>query len=155
MKIVLIAAVGKNNEIGKNGEMCFELPNDLSFFREITMGHKVVIGRKTYESLKKSLAGRDCYVITNRPLKNNWAKPIMGLHWLVASEDEKVFIIGGGNVFKQFIDRADKIILTKVDAEDKEADTFFPEIGEEWVGKIIKSGVDNGYNYIREEFRRL
>jgi dihydrofolate reductase len=135
MTISLIAAVANNNVIGKDNQLIWHLPADLKHFKRITMGHVVVMGRKTYESMMKPLPGRVNVIIT-RNENYHVEGVIIATSLNAALKDmnvEEVFIIGGGEIFKQGMALANKIYLTQIHA-DFEGDTFFPEINpHEWI----------------------
>lgn len=129
--ISLIAAIGKNNELGKGNTLLWHMPADMKFFRETTRGHTVIMGRKTFESLKGPLPKRKNIVITRD--KAYKAEGIDVVHSLKealqeAQGESEVFIIGGAEIYKQSMDFADKLYITHINASDKDADTFFPEI---------------------------
>lgn len=140
--ISLIAAVAKNRAIGWRGKIPWHLPADLKHFRETTMGHPVVMGRKTYESLGKTLPGRTNIVLTRTHLKNTAspefnppdAATVPSFKEALDLTDGagEVFVIGGQSVYEEALPFAEKIYLTLVDAE-VDGDTFFPEFNEsEW-----------------------
>ena len=136
MKKIIIAAMGKQRTIGKNGEIPWHFPEDLRHFKEKTSGHAVVMGRKTFQSLPSSfkpLPDRENIVLTRSDFspKNDSVKVASSLEeaWKKAG-NEKVFIIGGESIYEQTLSQADKMILTKIDAEYS-GDTFFPEYSEE------------------------
>ncbi len=129
--ISLIAAIGKNNELGKNNTLLWHMPADMKFFRDTTRGHTVIMGRKTFESLKGPLPNRKNIVITRD--KSYISHGVNVVHSLQEALKEsgvkdEVFIIGGAEIYKQAMDYADRLYITHIDAEDKKADTFFPEI---------------------------
>jgi len=138
MIISLIVAASSNNAIGKNNQLLWNLPNDMKFFKNTTWAMPVLMGRKTFESLGKPLPGRLNIIITRQ---KDW-KPegITVVHTLgdavkAASEADynEAFIIGGGEIFKEAIPTADKIYLTRVDA-NLQGDAFFPEINtKDWL----------------------
>ncbi|MCC8146073.1 MAG: dihydrofolate reductase [Bacteroidales bacterium] len=133
----LIVAVGKNNEIGKNNRMLAHMPADLKHFKEVTSGHTVIMGRKTFESLPKGpLPNRKNIVISrNKDLEIDGALVYSSLDYALIKvmDEEEVFIIGGAEIYKQVLPDADKLYLTKIHTEFPEADTFFPEINyREW-----------------------
>jgi dihydrofolate reductase len=137
MKISLIVALGKNNEIGKNNRMLCHLPADLKHFKEITSGHTVMMGRKTFESLPKGpLPNRKNIVISRtKDLKIDGATVYDSLDraLLKLPDEDEVFIIGGAQIYQQTLPVADKLYLTKIQADFPEADTFFPPINyAEW-----------------------
>ena len=131
--ISLIVAMGKNREIGKENQLLWHLPKDLKHFKDLTSGHPIIMGRKTYESIGKPLPNRTNIVISRR---NDWFEEgilivgsIKEAVKFAKKIDEEVFIIGGGNIYEQTIDLADKLEVTLVDAV-LDADTFFPKINE-------------------------
>ena len=131
--ITLIVAMGKNREIGKENQLLWHLPKDLKRFKELTSGYPIIMGRKTYESIGKPLPNRTNIVISR---KNDWFEEgilivgsIKEAVKFAKKIDEEVFILGGGNIYEQTIDLADKLEVTLVDAE-LGADTFFPKINE-------------------------
>ncbi|HJV20495.1 MAG TPA: dihydrofolate reductase [Sediminibacterium sp.] len=132
MIISLIVAVSTNNAIGKDNQLLWHLPNDMKFFKMSTWAMPVVMGRKTFESMAgKPLNGRLNIVITRQ---NNWtADGVVVVHSLeqaIAAAKEKdykeLFVIGGGEIYREALPIAQKIYLTRVEAAP-EADTFFPE----------------------------
>lgn len=131
-KISIIVALAKNRAIGKNGDLIWHLSNDLKHFKEVTSGHTVIMGYKTYASLpgKKALPKRRNIIIsshlTEAPEGFEVANSILDTMKMVYNEEE-VFIIGGGMIYEQFLPMADLLYLTKID-KDYEADTFFPII---------------------------
>jgi dihydrofolate reductase len=130
--ISLIAAIGKNNELGKGNDLLWKLPIDQKFFRETTSGHPVIMGRKTFESLGRPLPNRRNVIITRDKKYKKAGVEIThsleeALNLFKDSKDE-VFIIGGAEIYKQSMDIADRLYITHIQAEDKDADAFFPEI---------------------------
>lgn len=136
--ISLIAAIGKNNELGKGNTLLWHLPADLKHFKEITTLHPVIMGRKTFESIGHPLPNRRNIVITrNLNYKKDLPAEAGGVEFvyslnealdLFGDQNEEIFIIGGGELYKQTMPIADKLYITRIDAENKDADTFFPEI---------------------------
>lgn len=131
----MIAAIGENNELGKNNGLVWHLPDDFKRFKELTTGHHIIMGRKTFESFPKPLPNRTHIVITRQ--KGYHPEGCIVVNTLKkalekASNEEDVYIIGGGQIYEQGIAISDKMELTRVHATFK-ADTFFPEIkNEEW-----------------------
>jgi len=128
--IILIAAVSKKNEIGKNNQLLWHLPDDFKRFKTLTTGHYIIMGRKTFESFPKPLPNRTHIIITrqkNYAVENCIVVPSLEEALKVCPKNEDIYIIGGGEIYKQSIDFADKLEITLVD-NDFEADTFFPEI---------------------------
>lgn len=131
-KISIIVAMAKNRAIGKGGDLIWHLSNDLKHFKEVTSGHTVIMGYKTYMSLpnQKPLPKRRNIIISTRlneaPEGFELASSVLDAMKMVFNEEE-VFIIGGGMIYEQFLPMADKLYLTRID-KDFEADTFFPII---------------------------
>lgn len=133
--ITLIAAAGENNELGKNNDLVWHLPDDFKRFKQLTTGHNIIMGRKTFESFPKPLPDRTHIVISRN--KEYYSEQIKVVHSMkeaieLAKDDPQPFIIGGGEIYKTGMEIADKIELTRVHGQF-EADTFFPPIsGDEW-----------------------
>ncbi|HWH75508.1 MAG TPA: dihydrofolate reductase [Methylibium sp.] len=131
MKLALIAAVARNGAIGLAGTMPWQLKADLAHFRRTTMGCPVVMGRKTWDSLPEAfrpLPGRRNVVVTrNAAWRADGAEAAPSLDAALAAlaDAERVFLIGGGELYAQALPRADELVLTEIDA-DFEADTRFP-----------------------------
>jgi dihydrofolate reductase len=130
--ISLIVAVDQKGGIGKNNQLPWHLSSDLKRFKSITMGHHLVMGRKTYETIGKPLPGRTMIVVTKNPSYHPGGCIIansieQALKVAEANNEDEVFIIGGGEIFTQSIDIANKIYLTTVHAVTN-ADVFFPKI---------------------------
>ena len=128
--IILIAAISKNNEIGKSNQLLWHLPDDFKRFKTLTTGHYIIMGRKTFESFPKPLPNRTHIIITrqkNYAVENCIVVPSLEEALKVCPKNEDIYIIGGGEIYKQSIDFADKLEITLVD-NDFEADAFFPEI---------------------------
>ncbi|EKF55841.1 dihydrofolate reductase [Galbibacter marinus] len=134
--ITIIAAAAENNALGKDNDLVWHLPDDFKRFKELTSGHHIIMGRKTFESLPKALPNRTHIIITRKEDYKAVGNCIVA-HSLETAlkasvSDPQPFIIGGGEIYKQAMDIADKIELTRVHAT-VEADTFFPEIDpQEW-----------------------
>ncbi len=159
---IIMAAKAKNRGIGKNNDLIWHLPADLKFFKQTTRGHTLIMGRKTFESLANPLPHRDSWVVTRN--ESYSAEGITVFHSLEsaikAGEQkglESVFILGGGEIYRQSMALADKMILTEVH-EDFEGDTVFPEIDNlVWkeVGRIEhKADEKNKYDYAFVEYLR-
>ncbi len=144
MNVSMIAAVGRNLELGKNNALLWRLEGDLPFFKRVTMGKTVIMGRKTYESMGRALPGRRNIVITHDPYfsapdAETAASPGKALDLCAA--DEEVFVIGGGQIYKAFLPLAKRIYLTEAEAEDPEADTYFPAFDKaKWERTVLDEG---------------
>jgi len=151
--ISIIVAVAENNVIGKDNNLIWHLPKDLKHFKETTTGHFIIMGRKTFESNGRPLPNRTNVIITKD--KNYQAEGCVILHSLedainIAKNDSEVFIIGGGEIYKQAMPIADRIYLTKVH-HLFDGDTFFPEINmKDWTEvsrKDFESDEKNKYAF--------
>jgi dihydrofolate reductase len=126
----MIAAAGANDELGRNNELVWHLPDDFKRFKLLTTGHHIIMGRKTFESFPKPLPNRIHVVITrNKGYKKEGAVIAHSMEEAIsiAEGDKQPFIIGGGEIYKMGLEFAQKIELTRVHGAFK-ADTFFPEI---------------------------
>ncbi|MBK0404586.1 dihydrofolate reductase [Adhaeribacter sp. BT258] len=129
--IALVVAMAENNVIGKNNQLIWHLPADLKHFKNLTTGHPIIMGRKTYESIGKPLPNRTNIVITRqedfKPEGCLVAHSLPEALMLAQQLDANIFVIGGAEIYKQAMFLADTIYLTEVHHEF-EGDTFFPEI---------------------------
>ncbi len=128
--ITIIAAIGENNELGKNNDLLWHLPKDFKRFKEITSGHYIIMGRKTFESFPKPLPNRTHVIISRQ--KNYAPEGCIVVDSLekaiaICPQNEDLFIIGGGEIYKQSINIVDRLDLTRVH-ENFDAEVFFPEI---------------------------
>lgn len=146
----IIAAIGKNKELGKNGALVFHIKEDMKYFRDTTKGHKIIMGRKTWESLPGKLPNRENIVIS-RHLVDGADATITDLDEFIKQNEntnEEIFIIGGGMVYATFLDHAKNLYLTEIDASAPAADTFFPDFNKSKYEKtIIKKGSENDLTY--------
>ena len=131
----LIVAMGKNRVIGANGAIPWRLPNELQLFKRITMGHHIIMGRKTWESIGRLLPGRTTVIVTRQ---QNYAVPgAIIAHTLTdaigrCANDTEIFVVGGGELYREALPKADRLYLTIVDAAPA-GDTRMPEINfAEW-----------------------
>jgi dihydrofolate reductase len=134
--LTLIAATSTNNALGKDNQLVWHLPDDFKRFKTLTSGHYIIMGRKTFESFPKPLPNRTHVIITRQKdyqvPDGCIVVPSLEKAVEISPKNEEVFIIGGGEIYKQSIDIADKVELTRVHTS-VEADTFFPEINpEKW-----------------------
>ena len=140
--ITMIAAVGENNALGKDNDLLWHLPDDFKRFKQLTTDHFIIMGRKTFESFPKPLPKRTHIIITrdkNYKVKHDDCLVVHSLEEALklSSGDERPFIIGGGEIYKQGEEFANSLEITRVHA-DFEADTYFPEI-DETIWKLIGS----------------
>jgi len=162
MILSIIAAVGENDEIGGRNNLLWRLPADLRRFKELTVGHAVVMGRKTFESLPNGpLPDRQNVVLsrnTNFTHENCIIFSSLADALIKLSSENEVYIIGGGQLYRQALPYADKLYLTRVHAGFPEADAFFP--GVDWMNweKINEerhpADEKNGYSFTFYEYER-
>lgn len=160
MILSLIAALDKKSGIGKDNRLLWHLPADLKFFKKVTTGHTVIMGRNTYESIGKALPLRRNIVVTRQ---ENYEAPGCEINEDLfdaiksCSKEDEVFVLGGADIYRQAIQVADKLYLTRVDVV-MEADTFFPEFSmSAW--KLIhlekhKADDKNAYDYSFSVYQR-
>ena len=158
MEIILIAAVDKNLAIGKDGKIPWEIKEDLKFFREKTENTAIIMGRATYDSIGRPLPKRKNIVMTRTFKKRE------GIIEVNSSKDalkhaksysEKINIIGGENIYKEFLPLATKLLITEIDIEVISPDTFFPEWDtSQWREISRKRSSENGLNFSFVEYQR-
>jgi len=165
MILSIISAIGNNNEIGKANALLWNLPADMKHFKETTSGHPVIMGQRTFESLGTGPDGKSGRPLPNRrniiltldkTFKRDGIEITHSIEELdkllkeTLGENEEAFIIGGGMIYKLFIEKADRLYITHVDMSDKDADTFFPTIDmnawEEIESREYKADELNKYN---------
>ena len=154
MKLVIIAALARNRAIGKDNRLPWHISEDLQRFKKLTTGHTVLMGRRTYASIGKPLPGRRNVVLSRSPLPGVETYTSLDAALGALADQELVFVIGGGEVYAQALERADELFLTIVDRE-VEADTFFPPF-EQLVGtqfRRVHREVRDGYSF--EEYTRM
>lgn len=159
--ITIVVAMGKNNAIGKDNKLLWHLPKDLKHFKNLTSGHPIIMGRKTYESIGKPLPNRTNIVVSG---KNDWFEE--GILIVPSIKDalkhakkinENVMVIGGGNIYEQTIEKADRLEVTLVDAE-LDADVYFPKINPKTWVKVAEDCVqkdeDHDFDFCFQTFDR-
>ena len=131
-KISIVVAIAQNHAIGKNNQLLWHLPKDLKHFKEITSGHTVIMGRKTYDSVGKPLPNRRNIVVTRQEIIIEGCEVVNSLPdaLKLAEGTNEVFIVGGAEIYKQAMPLTDRIYLTIVH-ENFDGDTYFPEIKED------------------------
>ena len=163
-QICAIVAMGDDFEIGFNGDLIWHIKEDLKRFKSLTMGHPIIMGRKTRESLPKALPGRTNIVITRNP--NYTAPDSLIAHSLEeaieiakkAEGSDKIFIIGGGQIYEEAFPLLDSLEITHVYDSPYDVDTFFPEVTmDDWelTAKTDMFETPDGLRYDFESFSRL
>ena len=136
-QISIIVAITRNNAIGRSGDLLFHISEDLKQFKAVTMGHPIIMGRKTFESFPNgALPGRRNIIITRQEdYSANGIELVNSLQSAIdaVTDTDEAFVIGGGEIYRQALPLCSRLYLTEIDAEIADADTFFPEINrEEW-----------------------
>ena len=130
MMITMIAAVARNRAIGFENKLIYWLPNDLKRFKQLTTGHTILMGRRTFESLPKgALPNRRNCVLTHTVTELPGAECFPNWDAFLSSctPSEEIFIIGGESLYRGLLDKADRLLLTEVDDTPAEADAYFPD----------------------------
>jgi len=136
MKIALIVAVSQNNVIGRDNQLPWHLPEDLQYFKSVTMGKPILMGRKTFDSIGRPLPGRKNIVITRDPQWTAEGVEVVnsledamaaGAEACEATDSDEIMVIGGAQIYRDCLPMADRLYLTRVEAE-VEGDAFFPKI---------------------------
>lgn len=146
----LIACIGQNRELGQNNQLSFHIKDDMKFFREVTYRHKVLMGRKTWESLPEKLSHRMNIVVSRNQIKgaDQTMHNLPDFITKYQSSPEEIFVIGGGMLYSKLLPHAKHLYLTEVSATDPAADTFFPYFDRaKYASSLIKKGQVNGLAY--------
>ena len=154
----MIAAIGKNNELGKDNNLIWHLPGDLKFFKNITMGKDIIMGSNTFYSLPKLLPGRRHIVLTSKNIDNDKITVVHSKQDLIEylyQVKKEVMIIGGASIYKQLLEYADNLYLTEINTTCNNADAYFPKINyEEWESELLGTNIDNGISYKHMLYKR-
>ena len=148
MSVSIIAAIGRNYELGRDNDLIWHFKDDMKFFKETTMGSTVIMGRKTFESLPKALPKRQNIVITSNPdYVAEGAEVVTSVEEaLKAAGDAEVFIIGGGKVYAETLPLCDSLYLTEIEDECENAEIFFPrfdkaDYNKEIINELSSDGI--------------
>ena len=159
MELKMIAAVGKNNELGKDNDLIWPIKEDLKFFKNVTTGHTVVMGANTFFSLPKVLPNRTNIVLSQDDI--TVPEGVILYHDLnkfledYKNKDEIVFVIGGGTIYRLFIDKVNEIYLTEIDEECNDATVYFPKFNKNlYYKEILSENKENDINYKHVLYRR-
>lgn len=158
MDISIIAAIGRNNELGRNNDLIWHFKEDMKFFKEQTTGSTVIMGRKTFESLPKALPNRRNIVISsNSEYAAEGAEVVTSLESaLESAKGEKIFIIGGGRVYSEALPYADKLILTEINDTCEDADTFFPQFDKAgYERRILAEYIIDNIEFKHIEYKKI
>jgi dihydrofolate reductase len=148
-----LVAMDKNRLIGRDNDLPWRLPADLAYFKKVTMGHPIIMGRKTFEAIGRPLPGRRNIIVTrNKQYEQPGCEVLYSIEdiYKVGSGTEEVFVIGGAEIFKEVLPMMDRLYITYID-EEFEGDTYFPNINEsEWRMISEEPGITdekNPYHY--------
>jgi len=144
----IIVAIAKNNAIGKDNQLLWHISEDLKYFKRITSGHAIIMGRKTFESIGRPLPDRTNIVISNSLPDTGGVIVVPSMEEALkhAADHSEVFIIGGGQVYHDALSKVDRLYVTYVDAV-YEADTFFPEIDLTQWKEVSRENHDKGKDF--------
>ena len=160
MEIILIAAVSKDKVIGKQGGIPWKIKEDLSFFKEKTLNSPIIMGRATYESIGRPLPNRLNIVMTRSVKNTEGVTEVTSVEKAIEAasinrDSSRVYIIGGQNIYKEFLPIAHRMIITEVDLYIKDGDTFFPEWNiSEWKEQSRDQREENGTRFSFVEYTR-
>jgi dihydrofolate reductase len=155
MTITLLAAVGTNLVIGRDGHMPWHLPQDLAHFKATTMGHSIVMGRKTYDAIGRALPGRRTIVITRQ---QTWHAPGVEVahslpEALALTGPTDVFVVGGSEVYREAMPFADRMLLTEIE-QSPEGDVFFPSFERDHWQEVAREAHD-GFAFVTYKHQHL
>lgn len=153
--ITLIAAIGRNREIGYDNKLLWSIPEDMKHFKEYTTGKVVIMGRKTFDSIGRALPGRKNIILTNNPIPNLLCTNSIEKALEIDHCYPELVIIGGETIYKQAMKYATKLVITHID-ESFKADTFFPKI--DLIKWRVSSKIDSSneqYKYSFVEYSRI
>jgi dihydrofolate reductase len=159
MKLIIIAALNNNRVIGKNGKIPWHIPEDMQRFKMLTTGHTVLMGRKTFESIGSALPQRRNIVLSRSGSRDHFpgnpeVHPSIEAALAHLHIDETVFIIGGGEIYRQFLHRADELLLTVVE-NDENGDIFFPDYAPLIGSRFTAAGVEHHTGYAFHTYKRI
>ncbi len=158
-RVSAIAAIGRNRELGRGNDLIWRIPADLKYVKNLTMGHPLIMGRKTYESIGRPLPGRTMIVVSRTALDipGCTVTPSVeaALEYARSIETEEIFIFGGAQIYEAALPFTDRLCLTQIDAEDIGAETYFPPYEELFIKKtLIEEGEWEGVTYAHIDFER-
>ena len=160
MEIILIAAVSKDRVIGKQGGIPWKIKEDLSFFKEKTLNSPIIMGRATYNSIGRPLPNRLNIVMTRSAKNTEGVTEVTSVKKAIetaskSKDSSKVYVIGGVNIYKEFLPIANKMIITEVELNIEDGDTFFPEWDiDEWKEQSRDQREENGIKFSFVEYTR-
>lgn len=151
-KLIIIAAIGKNGELGKDNDLIWHIKKDMKFFRNHTINHHILMGKNTFLSLPEMLKNRTHIVLSKSDYK--FPKEVIVINSIVEFENyrktinDDIYIIGGAKVYSEFIDKADMMYLTEIDEECLDADVFFPKFKyEDYDKELLEINKENNITF--------
>lgn len=155
MIINIIAAVGKNLELGKDNKLIWPIKEDLIYFKEKTLNKTVVMGKNTFYSIGKALPNRNNIVLTSGNIDVDNIKVLHDYKEIFNLEDEEIYIIGGESIYKLFLPYADNLYLTEIESEEPLADSYFPIFDKNnYEKELIKQSNNNELEYSFVRYRK-
>ena len=158
MSYSIIAAIGKNNELGYNNGLIWDLPNDLKFFRKTTTGKTIIMGSRTFYSLPKMLPNRTHVVLSS---SNDFPDGVIVYNNLedllnyYNNINEELFVIGGATIYREFLEYSDKLYLTEINDTFDKADVYFPNFNkDDYDMEILGQNEDNNVSYKHVLYRK-
>ena len=156
--LTMIAAIGKNYELGRDGDLVWRFKNDMKFFKDNTWGKFIVMGRKTFYSLPSMLPGRRHVVLSHDDITIPGVIVVHSkeelLH-LFRGYERELMVIGGASIYEMFLDEASKMLLTEVDDSCKNADVYFPRFDkDDWNSHVIDENVEKGISFRHVAYTR-
>ncbi len=157
--LILIAAIGKNNELGKNNDLIWKIKGDMKFFKEHTTNHHILMGKNTFISLPHMLPNRTHIVLTTSNYKFPEGvivcKSLDDFYELSKGIDDDVYVIGGASIYKEMIDDCNEMYLTEIDDECKDADVYFPKFTDkDWDRKVLETNQDESVTYSHVYYKK-
>ena len=157
MKLIIIAAIGENRELGFNNDLIWRIKEDLRFFKETTTNHYIVMGKKTFISLNGLLPNRKHLVISSTLKETEGIKVYKSIDEFLLDEelkDEEIYVIGGASIYKSLLKYCEEMYLTQIEASTK-ADAYFPEFNEkDYEKQLLGDYETNGLKYKRYLYKR-
>ena len=158
MEIFLIAAVDKNLAIGRDGKIPWHIKEDLQYFQKNTLNTSMIMGRSTFDSIGKALPNRQNIIMTKSPANREGVIEVSDVASAIneaKKASNKISIIGGESIYKEFLPLANKLLITEIDITVEGADTFFPAWKkQEWTEKSRTNSMENGIEYSFVEYLR-
>lgn len=158
-KLIIIAAIGKNNELGKENDLIWKFKGDMRFFKNNTIGHHILMGKNTFYSLPKLLPNRKHIVLSTK--ENNFQEEVIHIknidefNELIKNIDDDIYVIGGASIYDLMLPFTDEMLLTHINDECSDADVYFPKFkDEEWDKELLEINKENDIEYSHVLYKR-